>query len=113
VGTKRHGNGSVQPPDGSRYEGRHQEVAATAPIGLGDPYPCVALLGQLLPEPARKIIALLYGCIVRPDLALRKLEGTFIGELVFLRQFKIHKGMPPGTPGFLQGRKAAPSSLSA
>ncbi|RAQ98094.1 hypothetical protein A4R35_21315 [Thermogemmatispora tikiterensis] len=34
---------------------------------------------------------------------------TFWGTLALGDDAPFHKGMPPGTPGFIQGRKAAPS----
>src|SRR5579875_3273777 len=87
---KGHRNCSIDPPDTARNQRRHQEIAAAATIGFGNSNASVALLGQPLPEPTREIICAFNLCIMGTNFSIGKRERTFVCQLMFFGEFKIH-----------------------
>src|SRR5713226_5557706 len=94
---KRHGDGSIGPSNATRNQRGHQEIAATAAILFGNRDPCVALVSQAFPHPAREIIGTLNFGIMWSNLVSSKSKSTFIGKLMLFRKFKIHS--PPALSG--------------
>src|SRR2546421_101561 len=85
-----HGNGAIGATNAPTDESGHQEVAAAATIFFGDGDAGIALIGQLLPEPAGEIITTLKLFVMWSDLITCKGERAFVGQLVLFGEFKIH-----------------------
>src|SRR2546421_11910055 len=87
---KRHGNGPIGTPNPPRHQRGHQEIAAAAPILFRDSHTRIALFGQKLPHPARKIVGALDFSIMRSNRVSCKSKGTLISKLMLFREFKVH-----------------------
>src|SRR5260370_5980630 len=85
-----HGNRPVRAPDTTRDERRHQEIPVDAAILFRNSNPCIALICEALPHPAREIIAAFYLGVVWPDFIPGKSKSTFVGELMLFWEFKVH-----------------------
>src|SRR2546421_4307821 len=87
---KRHGNGPIGTPNPPRHQRGHQEITATATVLFRDSNTCIALFGQKLPHPARKIVGALDFSIMRSNRVSCKSKGTLISKLMLFREFKVH-----------------------
>src|SRR5205085_10083076 len=85
-----HGNRPVRSPDTTRDQRSHQEITVAAAILFRKSNPRIALICKALPHPAWEIVAAFYLGVVRPDFISGKSKSTFVGELMFFWEFKVH-----------------------
>src|SRR5579859_7704050 len=107
VRAKRHGDSAIGTTNPARNQGRHQKIAAAAAILLRNRHTSVALLGQALPEPGRKIIALFNLLVMGSDLFSSKVKRTLIRQLMLFWEFKVHRESSFPTVQRCKGRQSA------